>query len=54
MDNVYHSSTQRGVLDGIEDEIFLLRVKEEITMGPLHDYIKEWVDQARVIVSKAT
>jgi hypothetical protein len=55
--NVEHnliSKEQRGTLCEIEKEISALRVREEITMGPLGDYIKKWVNQAIVVVSKAT
>jgi hypothetical protein len=38
----------------IENEIFTSRVKEEIIVGPLWDYIKFWVNKVVVAITKVS
>jgi hypothetical protein len=37
---------QRDTLKRIEDDLFRIKVKQEITMAPLCEYIQEWLSGA--------
>ena len=36
----------RAMLKGIEDKLFGVRVKWDIVIASLHDYIQEWINGA--------
>ena len=44
-DSKHHASTQedQAELSMVESEMFLVKVKEEVIVGPLEDYIRIWV-----------
>jgi len=44
---------QVNIVCAIQDNLFTLKVKDEIIMATLQDYFKSWVEEAIIVVAKS-